>query len=211
MIRMFIDPGSKRAGWSIWEDKKLVSSGFAECQEGLIHKRIGKITRELREAGDRYKLDEVHIEKLNRRTHVFCLWAAGSAIYAFSHIDIVNDSVAVASWKSYWGLKQQHKGPEVRAVYSKHFGSYDGMPDDQVEAILMGAFYVDYLSKRGNNDSDNSQRKAGSGKDISDRAVKKVRTRGSSHKGSKVRRSSLSVTRSDIRSRRGRATKSKRS
>lgn len=199
MKTMVIDPGSKRAGWSVWNDKCLVASGVAECETGPIHKRIGSITDQLKGIANAHEPNEIHIERLNRYTHVYCLWSVGALLYAFTYLDTVDDDISVSSWKSYFGLKQANKGPEVREAYRKHFGSYDGMPDDQIEAVLMAAYYVDYLNKRGNNEIDSSKRKAGSGKDVSNSTAGRVRSRRSKGKGNKVCRSSLPITGSDLR------------
>jgi len=145
ITRLFIDPGSKSLGYAIFEDNELVESGTIKSTASKkVGYRLQEIRKGLKKATSRWKFDEVHIEKLNYRTHYYVMWCVGVVVELYGNSEHISDDIAVTSWKSFYKLKQSDKGDKVKMKFReiKEFREIELSSDDQMEAILQGYFYL---------------------------------------------------------------------
>lgn len=149
-LRLFIDPASISLGWALFSNKDLVDSGTIKAiSKWKISKRLHYIRKELKKDLGDLDIVEVHIEKMNHRTHYYVIWAVGVIVEVFYKYN-PKDDIVVSSWKSFFKLKQKDKGEKIKEVFKKVFFGYDeeGMSDDEIEACLMGYYF---LNKEGRN------------------------------------------------------------
>ena len=145
ITRLFIDPGTRSLGFSVFVDNVLEDSGTVLATfSKKVPLRLKEIRSELKKRLDRWYFDEVHIEKLNRKTHYYVIWCVGMLVELFGYAKLVDDDIAVPSWKSFYGLKQRDKGAKVREKFEEieAFSAVNITSDDQLEAILLGYFYL---------------------------------------------------------------------
>jgi Holliday junction resolvasome RuvABC endonuclease subunit len=132
---MFVDPASISSGWALFRGKRLIAHGTIAVDKNLHW------TARLHEIRQGYlklpftKIDEVHIERLVRRTHIYTHYSVGViasvlCLYAVS----VDAEVSITPWQKYvdWKGKRKRLTPYKKRVKS----------EDELAAIGMGLYWL---------------------------------------------------------------------
>jgi hypothetical protein len=113
---LFVDPGSKSAGWAFFIDGSFHSAGSLTSKHKDGFQRLGVISENFRKIVSDLSPNEVHFETLNYRTHYICIWAVGSlgAIAASCGVQTVAQDVYIKSWQKHCNWEEiQYKWEEV--------------------------------------------------------------------------------------------------
>ncbi len=146
MRTLVVDPGSQIVGWALFSGTMLAGHGTIKAAGKDIKSRLVSIGRQfdlLFTLGIIKDVTRLAIERLNYKTHYYCMWSVGTIIGAIGeHCPLFTEKVDVASWKSYNGLKQADKGDKVNRLFAKLYPKETCMSDDEREAVLMGRYVV---------------------------------------------------------------------
>lgn len=134
---LFIDPASISSGWAYFRNQKLEAQGSV-----VVDKKLPPFVRlmqvyysylELANNAPGPLIQEVHIEQLPRRCHIYTHYSVAVAGIAFASSDCqVWGDIPVKAWQKYtdWhGERAMLKGYTVQT-------------EDELAAIGMGLYYV---------------------------------------------------------------------
>lgn len=163
LLRMFVDPASISSGWALFQNKRLIASGTVAVDKKLHwSERLHWIRQKYLELPFT-NIDEVHIERLVRRTHIITHYSVGviaSVLCLYSKA--VSADVGIRSWQKYceWdnkaakvalrkaGVTEQDAIKMVKC--NRKLVKYKKTVDtlDELEAIAMGVYWVNEEHKR---------------------------------------------------------------
>lgn len=127
-IVAFIDPASISSGWAIYSNGTLVkSSSFTADKKNAIATRLKKIYNYYYKLMLKYKVNEVHIERLVRNTHIHTHWAVGVIMAACSSAKKVDADISIKSWQTATNWNRLSKKSQT----------------DEQAAILMGRYFYE--------------------------------------------------------------------
>ena len=134
-LRMFVDPASISTGWALFQGKRLIASGTIAVDKTLHWSlRLHEIARAYKQLPFT-NIDEVHIERLVRNTHIYTHYSVGviSSILCL-YSDSVEADVSITSWQKAvdWKDKRKKLTPYKRRVES----------EDELAAIGMGLYWL---------------------------------------------------------------------
>ncbi len=135
LLRMFVDPASISSGWALFQNKRLIASGTIAVDKKLKWPERLHLLRQEYAKLPFTNLDEVHIERLVRTTHIYTHYSVGViAAVLWLYSDHVDAAVSITSWQKYvdWKGKQKRLAP-----YKQKVGS-----EDELAAIGMGIYWV---------------------------------------------------------------------
>ena len=132
--RLFIDPASISSGWAIFEGSTYVKSGTIAVDRKLdVFKRLSLLSSLYYNFVVDGSIDEIHIELLPRRCHIYTHYSVGVIGTALSRkCDIIKGDIPVQSWQkaTAWDERKEHWA-------AKGLDS-----EDQLAAICMGEYWV---------------------------------------------------------------------
>lgn len=134
---LFIDPASISSGWAYFKSQKLEAHGsvvIAQKMEPFLRlMQVYYSYLELANSDMGQRIQEVHIEQLPRRCHIYTHYSVAVAGIAFASSDCqVWGDIPVKAWQKHtdWhGERAMLKG-------------YDVQTEDELAAIGMGLYYV---------------------------------------------------------------------
>jgi Holliday junction resolvasome RuvABC endonuclease subunit len=132
---MFIDPGSTSAGWALFHDDTLVSSGTVDATGKDQFARLTDIRQGFQYLyASMVRIDEVHIETLNYQTAYACIWSVGVIGQLFQERGAtVSQDVYIKSWQKHAGYKKGDGQWKLNACTS----------EDEWAAICMGRWWLE--------------------------------------------------------------------
>lgn len=139
---LFIDPGSQKSGWALFEGKTLVSSGHINTKASLpVWQRLAHISRYYISQFRFRKIDGVHLESIVRSrfpsTRVL-FWSVGVIGTSLSEFHSVVDDINPRSWQAYckWKKGKVAKGSPLEPFLK------EGQTEDEQAAIGQGVYYT---------------------------------------------------------------------
>lgn len=114
MKRLFVDPGSKSAGWAYFEGKKCIAVGTWRMTEKNAFSRLAKLFTLAMFTVLQYSPAEVHFEIMNHRVHHIVIQSVGVIGAAAASKARVSESVPIKSWQKHCNWEEiQHKWETV--------------------------------------------------------------------------------------------------
>lgn len=142
MKRMiFIDPGSISSGWAIFKNEGegwvYEISGTVKAK-GDAFSRMGQMWAAYHKIATDYQPFEAHIERLNYKTHFYCIWSAGVIGGALASIGTcaVHQDVSPGTWKKHVGYENP------ASDFHKNYAHKTSSLDEQV-AIAIGLYITE--------------------------------------------------------------------
>ena len=131
---MFIDPASISSGWAIFDGAVYVKSGTIAVDKKLdVYARLRLLSSLYYNFVVDGSLDEIHIEQLPRRCHIYTHYSVGVIGSALSSkCAVIKGDIPVKSW-------QAATGWEFR---KKNWANVKCTSEDELAAICMGEYYV---------------------------------------------------------------------
>lgn len=101
--RLCIDPASRSSGWAVFEGAELVRHGTVTMKGKDVDERMRQLWQSYRQIAERENPEEVYIERMNRRVHRYCLWAAFLVRTVFSIYGGTKrfEEISPGTWKKY--------------------------------------------------------------------------------------------------------------
>lgn len=139
VLRLFVDPGSKSAGWALYKDDVCVEHGTWGASKGPPFERLAeilsKVERELHhwQPAHRIRIEEAHIETLNYGTSYICIWSVGviGAMLQIWGIQVAQD-IPIKSWQKHANWAEE----------KKDWAAHGCSSEDEFAAVCMGRWYM---------------------------------------------------------------------
>lgn len=132
---LFVDPGSRSTGWALFENNKFVRSGTITNKSPNVFARLWAFWSAYKTLGEDLHPDEVHIERMNYKTHFYCTWSAGligTALHA-AGVPKVEQDISPGTWQKAVDWKG---GQEALLEHRERVDSLD-----ELAAISMGIYW----------------------------------------------------------------------
>jgi Holliday junction resolvasome RuvABC endonuclease subunit len=132
--RLFIDPASISSGWAIFEGKTYVKSGTIAVDKRLdVYARLSLLSSLYYNFVVDGSLDEIHIEQLPRRCHIYTHYSVGVIGTSLSRkCSVIKGDIPVKSWQAATGWEARKKG----------WADVNCTSEDELAAICMGEYWV---------------------------------------------------------------------
>jgi hypothetical protein len=132
--RLFVDPGSKSAGWALYEGPNFIASGTCAAEGVNPFTRLNVVLRLLsQQLNDKWPVDEAHIERLNYKTHYICLWSVGVlGSYLAGRGAEVQQDIDISPWQKHNNWKEEKGDWKTHGFAS----------EDEFAAVCMGRWWL---------------------------------------------------------------------
>lgn len=134
LTRLFIDPALNSSGWAVFKGKRCVAHGSFENPKGYRDEdRYQRQALYYKRLAEKYKANEVHIEKFVGKFVSYKLHMVVGALIGSMLCFKVSQNIHVGQWQS------AMKWKEIKTDWKKKrsFGS-----EDEWAAYLMGKYWV---------------------------------------------------------------------
>jgi Holliday junction resolvasome RuvABC endonuclease subunit len=146
-----LDQSSRITGWAVFDGDKLVAHGKISVDDPDIGERLYKIKTEVMELIDKYEITEIVFEDIQLQTNVvqnvrtFKVLAEvfGVLYETFTELEIPNEAVLAASWKSTLGIRGADRATQKRNAAEYVANTYNiKATQDECDAICIGTHYI---------------------------------------------------------------------
>lgn len=140
--RLFIDPASISSGWAYFNDKELLAHGtIATPKEFNVWTRLADIVSKYRTTMVDGSIDEVHIELLPRRCHIYTHYSVACIGYSlYSKCGKIHPDIPIKSWQKATDWNGKRKCILDARVHNES-------SEDELAAIGMGIYYTQKVAK----------------------------------------------------------------
>lgn len=137
MIRVFVDPASRSAGYAVYDDEKLIESGTLLAVGDDEVERMVQLWAGFKKVAERIKPEELYVERMNYQVHYLVQWAVGivKTVFAIYGGTKVHGDVSPNSWKAFLKREALTLGG-IKAMN-------DTSSDDEAVAIGLGLWFFD--------------------------------------------------------------------
>ena len=153
MTVLSLDLSTKSSGWAIYQDSKLIDSGYITATSTNVYNRIQKITSELELIVKKYNPTKVYSEQPepasvgnNMDVYRKLTFMHGDVCIMLNHYQLRMELCTSSHWRSLVGIKtgrgikrdslKPKDIAKVKQIFNKTCN------DDQADAILIGLAYV---------------------------------------------------------------------
>lgn len=146
-----LDQSSHITGWAVFDGDKLIAHGKISVDDPDIGERLYKIKTQVIELIDKYKITEVVFEDIQLQTNVvqnvrtFKVLAEvfGVLYETFTELELPNEAVLAASWKSTLGIRGTDRATQKRNAAEYVANTYNiKATQDECDAICIGTHYI---------------------------------------------------------------------
>jgi Holliday junction resolvasome RuvABC endonuclease subunit len=146
-----LDQSSRITGWAVFDGDKLVAHGKISVDDPDIGERLYKIKTQVMELIDKYEITEIVFEDIQLQTNVvqnvrtFKVLAEvfGVLYETFTELEIPNEAVLAASWKSTLGIRGADRATQKRNAAEYVANTYNiKATQDECDAICIGTHYI---------------------------------------------------------------------
>lgn len=146
-----LDQSSRITGWAVFDGDKLIAHGKISVDDPDIGERLYKIKTEVMELIDKYEITEIVFEDIQLQTNVvqnvrtFKVLAEvfGVLYETFTELEIPNEAVLAASWKSTLGIRGADRATQKRNAAEYVANTYNiKATQDECDAICIGTHYI---------------------------------------------------------------------
>jgi Holliday junction resolvasome RuvABC endonuclease subunit len=146
-----LDQSSRITGWAIFYGEELVAHGKISVDDPDIGERLYKIKTQVIELIDKYEITEVVFEDIqlqnnivqNVRTFKVLAEVFGVLYETFTELELPNEAVLAASWKSTLGIRGADRAAQKRNAAEYVANTYNiKATQDECDAICIGTHYI---------------------------------------------------------------------
>lgn len=146
-----LDQSSRITGWAVFDGDKLIAHGKISVDDPDIGERLYKIKTQVIELIDKYEITEVVFEDIQLQTNVvqnvrtFKVLAEvfGVLYETFTELELPNEAVLAASWKSTLGIRGADRATQKRNAAEYVANTYNiKATQDECDAICIGTHYI---------------------------------------------------------------------
>lgn len=146
-----LDQSSRITGWAVFYGEELVAHGKISVDDPDIGERLYKIKTQVIELIDKYEITEIVFEDIQLQTNVvqnvktFKVLAEvfGVLYETFTELELPNEAVLAASWKSTLGIKGADRATQKRNAAEYVANTYAvKATQDECDAICIGTHYI---------------------------------------------------------------------
>lgn len=146
-----LDQSSRITGWAVFDGDKLIAHGKISVDDPDIGERLYKIKTQVIELIDKYEITEIVFEDIQLQTNVvqnvrtFKVLAEvfGVLYETFTELEIPNEAVLAASWKSTLGIRGADRATQKKNAAEYVANTYNiKATQDECDAICIGTHYI---------------------------------------------------------------------
>ena len=146
-----LDQSSRITGWAVFYGEELVAHGKISVDDPDIGERLYKIKTQVIELIDKYEITEIVFEDIQLQTNVvqnirtFKVLAEvfGVLYETFTELELSNEAVLAASWKSTLGIRGADRATQKRNAAEYVANTYNiKATQDECDAICIGTHYI---------------------------------------------------------------------
>lgn len=151
MTVLALDQSSKCSGWSVFEDKKLLTFGYFTFDDENIGQRLFRIREEVKELIDKFKPNHVVFEDIqlqdnignNIQTFKILAQVYGVISELLTELNIPYSIVLAGTWKSTLNIKGRTRPEQKKNAQLYVTNKYNiAVTQDTADAICIGEHYI---------------------------------------------------------------------